>query len=264
MGRSAALIGIAGVLLLAGCGDSAGSDTAEELTEAQAEVEQLAEENAALKEQLDDVVATDSAPPTTQRVAETYEAPIAKAIRDLWVRKETPSGFTRDQFTKWVDLDGDCLDTRAEVLFAENTATTLQLRNCIVARGRWPSYYDGKSPTRASGVVVDHLVPLQEAWASGAKKWDGATRRRFANDLVDGRTLAAVTITASRAKGNDDPAKWLPAKGKCRYIKEWAAVKHRWALAVDEAEKAALTRALKKTECAGQIKVRRAVIGAGG
>jgi hypothetical protein len=33
----------------------------------------------------------------------------------------------------------------------------------------------------------------------------------------------------------------LPALSRCRYVGEWVAVKTRWSLTVDSAEKAALT-----------------------
>lgn len=45
----------------------------------------------------------------------------------------------------------------------------------------------------------------------------------------------------NQAKGDQDPATWLPTNSRCRYAAEWLAVKIRWRLTVDTAEKNALT-----------------------
>jgi hypothetical protein len=83
-------------------------------------------------------------------------------------------------------------------------------------------------------------VALAEAWDSGARTWTDATRRAFANDLGDYRTLVGVTDNVNQAKGDKDIAEWLPAYDKCRYLREFVAVKHRWRLSVNSGEKAAM------------------------
>ena len=55
------------------------------------------------------------------------------------------------------------------------------------------------------------------------------------------QSLVAVTASANRTKGDQDPAEWLPPLGQCRCVREWVAVKARWHLTVDAAEKRALT-----------------------
>ena len=45
----------------------------------------------------------------------------------------------------------------------------------------------------------------------------------------------------NRSKGDQDIAERLPAQQQCRYLREWVAVKHRWRLSVDSAEKRAMT-----------------------
>jgi uncharacterized protein DUF1524 len=130
----------------------------------------------------------------------------------------------------WVDADRDCRDTRDEVLAAESL---VRVRGCDIRAGRWRSYYDGVITRDASGFDIDHLVPLAEAWDSGARRWTAATRQRYANDLGDPRTLVAVTASVNRSKSDQDPAKWLPQLGRCRYVRQWVAVKTRWGLSVD-------------------------------
>ena len=83
-------------------------------------------------------------------------------------------------------------------------------------------------------------MPLAEAWDSGARTWTTTQRRSFANDLGDYRTLVAVTDDVNQAKGDKDPATWLPAYSRCRYVGEWLAVKLRWRLTVDSAERSVL------------------------
>lgn len=52
----------------------------------------------------------------------------------------------------------------------------------------------------------------------------------------------AVTARTNRSKADRDPAQWMPPaeSATCTYLVDWTARKLRWALAMDEAEKAAL------------------------
>jgi hypothetical protein len=111
---------------------------------------------------------------------------------------------------------------------------------CSLSGGRWFSYYDGVSWTDTGRIDIDHMVPLAEAWDSGARDWSSSTREAFANDLGDYRTLVGVTDSVNQAKGDQDVAEWLPAQQQCRYLREFVAVKIRWRLAVDPAERSAM------------------------
>ena len=97
-----------------------------------------------------------------------------RAIDHLPVAAETRKGYDRSRFKHWVDADGDCQDTRDEVLAAESLVA---VSGCDIQRGKWLSYYDGVITALSTGFDVDHLVPLAEAWDSGAKRWNAATRR---------------------------------------------------------------------------------------
>jgi hypothetical protein len=184
---------------------------------------------------------------------------LLRAVKDLPVAAETRAGYDRAKFRLWVDADHDCRDTRDEVLAVESL---VRVSGCDIQRGLWRSYYDGVLTRDSSGFDIDHLVPLAEAWDSGAKRWNAATRERYANDLGDPRTLVAVTASANRSKSDQDPAEWLPELARCKYVRQWVAVKIRWSLTVDRTEKRALMA--RATDCANMvITVRRATIGTG-
>lgn len=179
------------------------------------------------------------APPTTA-YADGYSAPLTRAVHDLRTRTEVRTGYQRDEFKLWVDADGDGCDTRDEVLISEATDPVTVGSGCSLSGGQWFSYYDAATWTDPSDLDIDHMVPLAEAWDSGARSWTAATREAYANDLGERRTLVAVTDNVNASKSDRDPAEWMPTHQRCRYLREWVAVKHRWRLSVDGAEKKAL------------------------
>ena len=159
---------------------------------------------------------------------------------------ERDRGFTASSFPGWRDADGDGCSTAAEVLVAEALRPPRVGASCSLAGGRWRSPYDGRYRTRSSRMVVDHVVPLREAWRSGARGWRPALRRQLANDLGYPATLVAVTKASATAKAGREPQDWSPRPAyRCTYVADWVAVKWRWRLAVDKAEARFLTRTLR-------------------
>lgn len=173
------------------------------------------------------------------------ETPLTLLAR-LRVAAERTTGYDRATFVHWIDADRDGCNTRREVLIAEAVRTPAIGSSCALVGGSWRSAYDGVTTADSGTFDVDHLVPLKEAHDSGAWAWDLARRRAFANDLGDFRALRAVTASSNRSKGDKDPAAWLPplASFRCTYAREWVAVKVRWRLSVDRAERDALRRIL--------------------
>ena len=164
------------------------------------------------------------------------------AVNSLRATRENGAGYVRSAFELWDDSDHDCRDTRAEVLVSESRTSTTG--SCTIKTGRWVSAYDGVVFTHASELDIDHLVPLAEAWGSGARSWSAGRREAYANDLTESKSLIAVSAHANRSKGDQDPAEWQPLKSRCRYLSNWVAVKLRWSLTVDRAEKSALLLAI--------------------
>ncbi|TSB20309.1 HNH endonuclease family protein [Streptomyces benahoarensis] len=161
--------------------------------------------------------------------------------------KEQPEGssdgYSRDKFPHWITQEGAC-NTREVVLKRDGTDVTTD-SNCAAVSGTWISPYDDAKWTKASDLDIDHVVPLSEAWKSGASQWTTAHRQEFANDLTHSQLLA-VTDNVNQAKGDKDPAKWLPPKASyhCEYARMWVWVKHVYELTADSAEKAALKKIL--------------------
>jgi hypothetical protein len=168
-----------------------------------------------------------------------------QAVSNLPVAAEDRTGYNREtSYGGWIDADRDGCNTRAEVLLDEAVTAPTVTGTCTLTGGEWFSWYDDTTVDRAGGLDIDHLVPLAESWDSGASQWTKERRVRYANYLGDPRHLVAVTARSNRQKSDQDPATWMPpaADATCRYTADWISVKLTWQLAVDPAERDALTR----------------------
>ncbi|MFE6885860.1 HNH endonuclease family protein [Streptomyces sp. NPDC057702] len=172
------------------------------------------------------------------------EVTLRDAIDALPVADESRTGYERSAFRHWVDADGDGCTTRSEVLLAESVGPLTTTGRCKITGGRWVSYYDRVEVTDPRKLDIDHLVPLAEAWDSGASRWSAARRQAYANDLTADRSLVAVTARTNRSKADQDPTTWMPpaAQARCTYIEDWTATKTRWDLKVDADEKNKLVK----------------------
>jgi hypothetical protein len=186
-------------------------------------------------------------------------------LYDLASKGEHVSGYARSKFTLWTDADRDGCDTRDEVLIAEGATRPSVGSGCALNGGRWVSKYDGLSVTNPSGFDIDHLVPLNEAWQSGAWSWSSATRTAYANDLGYQASLIAVSAHSNRSKGDREPQNWMPERTaySCEYVARWVAVKWRWHLAVNPAERSYLGHQLSSCGWPRVAKPTRQVITAG-
>ncbi|MFE9793790.1 DUF1524 domain-containing protein [Streptomyces goshikiensis] len=152
----------------------------------------------------------------------------------------TMAGYSRDKFTHWAEQGNKC-DTREVVLKRDGSGVT-QDAECRAVSGSWKSLYDGSATTDAGKLDIDHMVPLAEAWRSGAAGWDAARRKAFANDLTHPQLLA-VSAASNRSKGDQSPDLWQPTdKGSwCQYGRAWTVVKSDYGLTITEPERAMLT-----------------------
>lgn len=184
-------------------------------------------------------------PLTASTPASADEAlPLVDAVDAMPLHVESRDGYQRTSFKHWnagANPTDGC-NTRQEVLIAEAVTAPTVGPNCAITGGEWRSYYDDTTVTDARSLDIDHMVPLAEAWDSGASAWTPARREAYANDLGADTSLIGVTARSNRSKADKDPAQWLPpaADARCRYVGEWVGTKLRWGLTIDESEQAAL------------------------
>ena len=152
------------------------------------------------------------------------------------------SGYSRDRFPHWNKAGANC-DVRDTVLARDGS--DIKKDGCNVTGGTWVSVYDNVTVTAPTQVDIDHMVPLANAWRTGADKWDDKKRSEFANDL-ERPQLFAVTASSNRSKGDQDPSQWKPPAPTywCQYAKDWILVKSYWKLNITKDEKSALIEML--------------------
>ncbi|MEV6329052.1 HNH endonuclease family protein [Streptomyces sp. NPDC051909] len=153
------------------------------------------------------------------------------------------TGYSRDRFPHWAE-QGDNCNTRETVLERDGTGVRRD-SECRAVSGTWLSVYDGKTVTKASGLDIDHMVPLANAWRSGANTWTQDKRKAFANDLTHPQLLAVSAVT-NRSKGDQGPDEWQPPSRAywCVYARAWTSVKSTYGLTVTRAEKTELVAML--------------------
>lgn len=153
-----------------------------------------------------------------------------------------PAGWS----VAWTDADGDCQNTRTEVLIRDTTGLIqwADPRACEVADGRWPSWGLDVELDMATVRVVA-LVPPANAEQHGASEWTTEKKRHFMNDMENLITLDPVS---ARSRAGHGPERWIPLKRYwCEYARRWETVKQRYGLGMHEEERAALAH--MKTTC---------------
>ncbi|WP_338058257.1 HNH endonuclease family protein [Streptomyces roseifaciens] len=153
------------------------------------------------------------------------------------------TGYSRAKFPHWAQQGNKC-DTR-ETILGRDGKDVKRDAECRAVSGAWQSLYDGKTFTAASQVDIDHIVPLANAWRSGADQWTTDRRKALANDLTHPQLLT-VSAATNRSKGDQSPDQWQPpAKTAwCAYGRAWTSVKSTYGLTVTEDEKKMLTTML--------------------
>lgn len=142
-------------------------------------------------------------------------------------------------------------DTRNDILARDLTNIVYRpaTNECVVLSGDFVDPYSDaafrfeRGQQTSSLVQIDHIVPLADAWYSGAHAWDADTRRNFANDP---NNLQAVSGTQNQSKGASTADKWLPANQQywCTYVTRQATLKRDYQLTVTQAEAATFNEVL--------------------
>ena len=152
--------------------------------------------------------------------------------------------YNRKDWPHWSDHDGDCMNTRHEILAASSVAKPrLSPDGCYVSSGRWNDPYSGKVYTRASDLDIDHVVPLAYAHARGGASWSRAEKEQFANDPEN---LLAVDDGLNQGKGAKGPTEWMPPNNqyRCQYIAHFRRVIDKYSLEMWAKEKRVFNKQL--------------------
>lgn len=149
------------------------------------------------------------------------------------IAPEECSGYDRGLFPHWIDVPNSVgMDVRDYVLIEERLDDSY-----------WISVYDASVILVSPEIDIDHLVPLMEAFCSGADTfypngvWNEDIATAYANDIENPETLIAVSSSSNRSKGASEPTEWMPAESaQCEYVNDWVTVKQAWGLNMDQAE----------------------------
>ena len=153
-------------------------------------------------------------------------------------------GYARDKFDIWASQPDGCT-TRQKVLARDGKNVQDKPGSCQPSSGTWYSVYDDTTVTTVAKATIDHMVPLAEAWRSGADTWTADQRKAFGNDLKDPQLLIA-SESSNSSKSDSGPADWKPSNHAfwCTYSKDYVHIKSVWKLTTTDKEKAALSSML--------------------
>lgn len=163
------------------------------------------------------------------------------------------AGYSREKFPHWSGAeefgweapDPSC-DVRDAALIRDGEDVEVR-EGCDVTSGEWLDPYTGNTYTDPSEIDIDHIVPLANAWRSGASSWDEERRERYANDP---EVLLSAEDNANQDKGDKGPEAWKPPRREywCEYAVRWIIVKAGYELSVNSQEKDALEEMLDTCE----------------
>ena len=196
--------------------------------------------------------------PAASRASISYQQALDEA-RSMPVSTAHPQGYNRMQyFGTWQPYPqmGGRATTRDFVLKRDMSNVTLNRYNQVQS-GTFHDPYTNQIMQFKRGkdtsalIQVDHVVALQDAWASGL--WQdsrAADRMRYANDPD---VLLASEGKANMAKGagmdwqNDSNPVWLTpyTAYHCDYMAKRVFIKNKWRLSMTAGEKNQTTRLLE-------------------
>ena len=180
-------------------------------------------------------------------------------LNEIGVAKPHVAGYDREsKFGGWANAPGMCGSaTTRDLILKRDLTDVTQDRQCRVTSGRLADPYTGASMDFKRGadtsqlVQIDHVVALQDAWASGAYAWSQAKRVAYANSpgvllAVNGKENmakgAGVDFNGTsrwRSQHTSTPDIWMPSDKayRCDYMARRVAIKHEYKLSMSAREK---------------------------
>ncbi|WP_235207770.1 MULTISPECIES: GmrSD restriction endonuclease domain-containing protein [unclassified Alteromonas] len=139
--------------------------------------------------------------------------------------------YERSDWPHWSDSDGDCQNTRHELLLATSLSGVefMSTKECNVITGSWHDPYSGETITDSKALDLDHIVPLKFAHGHGGASWSKSRKKQFANDVDN---LLLVKASLNRQKGAKGPDEWMPPNHsfRCDYLKKFNTVMDKYEL----------------------------------
>lgn len=165
--------------------------------------------------------------------------------------RASKNGYVRTEFyNSWPSIEGCSLRQRIIKREFGNSAVISSEDNCTVISGEFDEPYTGshlifyQKSEISSGIQIDHVVALSDAWQKGAQKLSKEERYNLATDPLN---LLAVDAKTNQTKSDGDAATWLPSnkRFRCAYVARQVSVKYKYKLWVTKAEHDAIETVLK-------------------
>ena len=157
----------------------------------------------------------------------------SKTVVNIEEAHEETSRYNRKDWRHWIDEDGDCQNTRAEILISQSEFSVefATSRQCRVVKGSWLGGLTGIRLLDASDVDIDHVIPLSYAHRHGGSSWSAQKKEQFANDPLN---LLPAYDMENRKKSDKGPSGYLPSDKNlaCSYIKRWHAIGIKYDLSI--------------------------------
>lgn len=172
--------------------------------------------------------------PRKKKVPSSKNVKKVKGHNIVVQRDDSMYGYSRDMFgpslTTLVAGDNG-LTPRDRILLRDGK--NVKVYGSKIVAGQWTCPYTGQQINNPNEIEIDHLVPLAEAWRSGAQSWPPQKLWKFGRSESN---LVAVSKKANREKSDSDISHWLPEYNTLQYIDVWISVKAEFGLTVDELE----------------------------
>ena len=177
-----------------------------------------------------------------------HSSTCSKTVVNMEEAHEETSRYNRKDWRHWIDEDGDCQNTRAEVLISQSDIRVefATSRECRVVKGYWIGGLTGIVLSDASDVDIDHVIPLSYAHRHGGFSWTPSKKEQFANDPLN--LIPAYDLENSR-KSDKGPSEYLPSDKNlvCAYLERWQAIAIKYDLNIAPKDMAIMISTLAPT-----------------
>lgn len=156
-------------------------------------------------------------------------------------------------YGKWITIssNGNCLNTRGQVLVRDSQQAVQLNGGCNVATGVWHDPYSNRVIQDAAEIQIDHVVPAKNSYVSGAFAWSWQTRCAYFNFMGSRTHLLPVEGTENNIKGDKTPEGYQPPNRayRCEYLANWLRIKMTWRLMLSENEARAISTSVQQLGC---------------